>query len=161
MIGLVLGVLASLALAALTFFTFEGPFLAPRHQEIARSFLHAVIDHDRPDDGWNRRLGRELRREGDHLFYLFKVWTIEDDVSDWDVTMADARLSRCSDSSVDISLLWRRRGIPDLQMCVSRRGETMTLESVCFPMNNCLFDPDKNRDGVVDSVDVRLAVGGE
>ena len=120
---------------------------------ITKNFLKSTITLDNPSQEW---LSQCKSPNPIRIFFIFKVWFTKAGVTpgmiDWGyLEFPVSRLD--NDIFIDLKYGWN---LPSIECRITEtNGRSLIMAG--FPLNNCLFYPDYNDDGVVDMKDVILA----
>lgn len=129
-----------------------------------REFLAATIERDSPDAEWTSSFQTGVpsdRLTAHKVFFSFKVWFAENGVTTQELRQAQATGSQTRDGAHapgrfdDVEIDYRPP-LPIIGVRIVHQGDAKGFFPR-FPLNNCLFQPDQNGDGVLDMQDVELA----
>ncbi len=122
----------------------------------ARYILSGIIMNDVPPDNWGELTGERSQKFKNGLFYFFKVWFIESETTIQDIEKSYIIFAHKSENYVLFELRYGKSK-PAIQFRVTKNNNNNFVADFTFPLNNCTFHPDYNRDNVFDSKDVALA----
>jgi hypothetical protein len=120
-----------------------------------KSFFITTINKNVPPKYWKALLGTRLRENPDEAFYFFKIWFIEAGVSEYDLRFPYPISAFKDDERTRLDFFYGRHQ-PIIQCLIYHDNQRRIIDAY-FPLNNCLFDPDYNNDGIVNMQDVKLA----
>jgi len=128
--------------------------LIHRHElRASKNFLKAIITQDTPSQEWMSQCNYH---NPSLVFFTFKVWFTEKEVTpgmiDW--SYIDFPVSQLNNANF-LELKYGRN-LPIIECRVTEANGRYLIRPN-FPLNNCLFNPDYNNDGVVNMADVILA----
>ncbi len=124
--------------------------------QFVKSFFLKIITSETPDDNWIKLLGPRLGKNPETSFYTFKIWFAEAHVSDSDIRFSYPE-SVFKDGDKTIIVYCYGRDRPVIHCVIYRSGNMKTADAY-FPLNNCLFSPDYNKDGRINSQDFEIVI---
>ena len=151
----------SILMVAVTVIVLAGAVGFPRYYDncryrtemrIAKQFLKSTIILDQPTSEWLA----QCASHDSNTFFAFKVWFVEAGATSKMIDWAYINYPAFRETNAISFDLKYGFNLPDIQ-CRITTTDGMRRVAAAFPLNNCFFDPDYNRDGRVDMEDVRLA----
>ena len=123
----------------------------------ARDFCGRIVTNDAPTAEWLASVDdRDKIGDKTNYFYFLKVHFIECQTQPSHVR--HGRILVFQDTPTNaIGHFYYQHYAPCLQMTFLKETPGDWRVRAIFPLNNCLFDPDVNRDGKVDRIDVEAA----
>lgn len=131
-----------------------------KHREArgrAREFCLRVVTNDSPTAEWLASVDdRNMSVNKTNYFYFLKVHFTECQTRPSNIRRG--RIWVWQDSPTNaVGNFYYQRFAPCLQMAFLKETPEEWKVWAGFPLNNCLYDPDVNRDGAVDREDVEAA----
>jgi hypothetical protein len=121
-----------------------------------KELLQHTINEEHPSPRWYNKIGESLSRSPDESFYVLKVWFIESGISTKDIQQAYPLVIWKDEYAIRISLKYSPVH-PCLNFNIFKGKNNLLKADAFFPLNNCLFSADYNKDDEVDYADVIAA----
>ncbi len=134
-------------------------FVADRYKRevnFAKFILKTIAENEEPPEIWQTIVQPTLNRFSNDSFYFFKIWLIESKTTLQDIENSYPIYIFEKDNKILFELRCGRSN-PTIQFTIIREQESKLKSDFIFPLNNCLFDPDYNKDDKYDRKDVLLA----
>ena len=129
----------------------------PYELERARRFCQQIITNESPTEEWLSSVDDSHGPfNKTNYFYALKVHFTECQTKERDIANARVLVFEQSPTNTAADFYYQRHA-PYLQMHFRRVGDDQWKVRAIFPLNNCLFNPDVNKDGNVDQKDVVAA----
>ncbi|MDD4060234.1 MAG: hypothetical protein PHW08_05980 [Kiritimatiellae bacterium] len=129
----------------------------PDVRDCARQFCDRIVTNDAPTADWLASVD-DWSKIGNktNYFYSLKVHFTECRSRPSDIRRGRIWVFQDTPTNA-LGEFYYQRSAPCLQMkFLKKTAEDWKIRAI-FPLNNCLFDPDVNKDGTVDQVDVQAA----
>ena len=143
-------VLAVVLVSAYATVRYRGNITCRREIGVARAFLLETVQTEQPSGAWIQQCDAS---NPTNAFFFFKIWFEEAGVPASQLARAYTDLPTWSDGTVTAFNLHYGRHLPDIQ-CFVTPSNGIDRVRAFFPLNNCLFHPDFNRDERIDQRDV-------
>lgn len=128
-------------------------FLLEKSAKFYQPLIETVAE---PSKEWLDSFDTQHKEYARNGFYFWKIWFIESDTNDFQILTAFSIFEFERNNQRNFSLKYGHDN-PTIAYSVSRENNQRTIRAY-FPLNNCLFSPDYNRDGKLDLQDVQIAI---
>jgi hypothetical protein len=130
----------------------------PQELACARLFCQRIIANDAPTVEWLSSVDDwDKIADKTNYFYFLKVHFAEcktrpSDLDRGRIWVFEENLTNA------LAYFYYQRHVPYLQMTFQKVNTNRWKVRAIFPLNNCFFDPDVNKDGTLDRGDVEAAM---
>ena len=129
----------------------------PQERDCVQTFFNRIVTNDVPTAEWIESLDNwDAISDKTNYFYFLKVHFAECRTGLGHIKRGRIFVSEENPAYVRAEFYYQRH-CPCLEVELSKKTTTDWKIKTYFPLNNCFFNPDKNRDGHVDLRDVAIA----
>jgi len=129
----------------------------PQERECIQTFFSRIVTNNVPTGEWIASLDdRKASSNATNYFYFLKVHFAENRVDIGHIKRGQIFVSEENPAHVRAEFYYQRHS-PCLEVELSKKTASDWKVKTYFPLNNCCFNPDKNRDGKIDLKDVAIA----
>lgn len=127
-------------------------------QEIEQSklVLKTIMENEHPPENWATLIVRDGENDQARLFYFYKVWTIQSQLSLEDI-MDSYPIFKSEQKKVTLINMRYGKQKPVLQFPFFKTIDGRLITGFFFPINELPFSADYNNDNTVNHEDVLLA----